>query len=353
MYSVTLLHMIKQNLKYFYGSLFVTFLGLIAGAYVGYHFTGTMQGALNALFICAVLSALEVSISFDNAVVNATVLKDMTPLWQRRFLTWGILIAVFGMRLIFPLLIVALAAHVGPWEAIVMAAQQPDEYARMMMTAKYDVAAFGGSFLLLVCLKFFFNSEKSIHWISMIERPMTKLGKMAAIEVAMTLIFIYVFSRLIPAEHSLSFLGSGVLGVVIYVLVDGLGAFLQMPEKNGVNDLHKASAASFLYLEVLDASFSFDGVIGAFAVTNNLFIIAIGLGIGAMFVRSLTVMMVEKGTLDAFKYMEHGAFWAVGALAMIIFGGTLTHIPEVIAGLVGVFLIGISIWSSLQEKRVA
>lgn len=341
---------LKGNLKYFQSSFVVTFIGLLLGAGVGYYYKGTLPGAFEALFICFVLSLLEVSISFDNAVVNATVLKDMTPVWQHRFLTWGMLIAVFGMRLVFPLLIVAVSSHLGPWEAIVLAASDPNEYSRIMMGAHHEIAAFGGAFLLLVCLAYFFDTEKETHWIHRIEQPLTQMGRLKAIEVALTLIVIYVIAQFVPEAEALSFMSAGLAGVVTYVAVDGIGTFLQAPDAV-MKDVHKASAASFLYLEVLDASFSFDGVIGAFAVTNNLFIIAIGLGIGAMFVRSLTIMMVDRGTLDAFKYLEHGAFYAVGALAGIIFCGAIVHIPEVVSGLIGAVLIGLSIWSSVREKK--
>ena len=85
----------------------------------------------------------------------------------------------------------------------------------------------------------------------------------------------------------------------------------------------KAAFFMFLYLEVLDASFSFDGVIGAFAITNDIVLMALGLGIGAMYVRSLTVYLVRQGTLDDYVYLEHGAHYAIGALAVIL----LDHHP--------------------------
>lgn len=112
----------------------------------------------------------------------------------------------------------------------------------------------------------------------------------------------------VPAQESKAFFVAGILGLVTYIVVDGIGTAMEVgPEQ--MRDVHRASAASFLYLEVLDASFSFDGVIGAFALTNNLFLIGIGLGAGAMFVRSLTVMLVEEGTLASYRYLEHGAFY--------------------------------------------
>ena len=340
----------SSYLHFFKSSIWVTVFGLLLASGVGYYYSGTTTGAAEALFLAFILSILEVSISFDNAVVNATVLKEMTPLWQRRFLTWGMLIAVFGMRLIFPLLIVTVVAGLGPWEALKLAALEPSEYARIMISVHHEVAAFGGSFLMLVALKYFFDAEKDHHWIQWLERPLTVMGKLSAIEVGITLLVIYVISRYVDPSETLPFIYSGIAGILTFLAVDGVSVFLQVPD-GAKEDIHRASLGMFLYLEVLDASFSFDGVVGAFAITNNLFIIAIGLGIGAMFVRSLTIMMVEKGTLDTFEYLEHGAFYAVAALAVIMFVNTITHIPEVITGLIGATFIGFSIYSSLKRKK--
>lgn len=341
----------KSYLHFFKSSLWVTVVGLLLAAGVGYYYTGTTPGAVEALFLAFILCILEVSISFDNAVVNATVLKDMTPLWQKRFLTWGMLIAVFGMRMIFPLLIVAIVASLGPWEALKLAAMNPDEYARIMLSVHHEIAAFGGSFLMLVALKYFFDAEKDSHWIAWLERPLATMGKLSAVEVGITLLFIYIFSHYVDPAETLPFIYSGIAGVLTFLAVEGVSTFLKVPD-SAKNDVHRASIGMFLYLEVLDASFSFDGVVGAFAITNNIFIIAVGLGIGAMFVRSLTIMMVEKGTLNTFKYLENGAFYAVGSLAVIMFMNTITHIPEVITGLIGATFIGFSLYSSLKDKPI-
>ncbi len=121
-----------STLSYFTWAFIVTGLGLALGAWLGWNETGTIGGMATVFFICTVLAVLEISLSFDNAIVNANKLKDMTPIWQQRFLTWGILIAVFGMRIVFPLLIVVIAAGIGPIDAIILAAARPDEYARIM-----------------------------------------------------------------------------------------------------------------------------------------------------------------------------------------------------------------------------
>ncbi|MES2855825.1 MAG: DUF475 domain-containing protein [Bdellovibrionota bacterium] len=329
------------------------------------HGANVGSGALGVVFICAVLSVLEVSLSFDNAVVNAAVLRNMTPLWRHRFLTWGILIAVFGMRIVFPLVIVGVVAALNPWDAIVLAATNPDEYARLMQSAHIPVAAFGGAFLLMVALKYFFDTRKDVHWISHIERPLIKLGKLGGVELATAMIILYAISRKLSETDALTFLVAGIFGLITFILVDGVSSMLEggdhkfgetsdnKTEKKtkSIQELHKASAGMFLYLEVLDASFSFDGVVGAFAITNNLFIIAIGLGIGAMFVRSLTILLVDKGTLTEYVFLEHGAFYAIGALAAIMFLNTFVHIHEVVTGLIGAAFIGMSFISSIRYNK--
>jgi uncharacterized protein len=102
---------------------------------------------------------------------------------------------------------------------------------------------------------------------------------------------------------------------------------------------------------VLDASFSFDGVVGAFAITLDPIVIAIGLGVGAMYVRSLTVFLVNRGTLDSYVYLEHGAHWAIGALAVILVLTIEFHIPEWFTGLIGVAFIALSVWSSVRRNH--
>lgn len=339
-------------MKYFKGSLFLSLLGGIAAYFIGFYYSGTIEGGLKALFLAFVLSILEISLSFDNAVVNAIVLKQMTPLWQKRFLTWGIFIAVFLMRLVFPLLLVGVMAKINPIQALVMAATSPEQYAQIMLSSHVSIAAYGGAFLFMVALKYFIDEEKEVHWISFIEKPLNSLGRLEAVEISIVLIFLYVFTQYQNPDEKMNFLVSGIWGLITFVIVEAIGHFLKLPEENGKQvDLHRASLGMFLYLEVLDASFSFDGVVGAFAITNNLFIIMIGLGIGAMFVRSLTIMLVDKGTLSEYKYLEHGAFYAIGSLAIIMFAGTVKHIPEVFTGFLGAAFIGLALLTSIRANR--
>jgi hypothetical protein len=337
---------------YFRNSFLVTGAGLSLGAFLGWEMTHTWAGTLSTMFIVAVLAILEVSLSFDNAVVNAVVLKKMTPVWRRRFITWGIAIAVFGMRIVFPLIIVAIITHIDPVSALMMAVTDPEHYSRVLISAHVSVSAFGGAFLAMVGLKHFFNCEKDLHWIGVIERPLTRLGRIEAVELALVLLLLYSVSTWLLGAEQFEFLVAGIFGLVTYIAVDGVSALLDV-ESAVTGEVVKSGAALFLYLEVLDASFSFDGVIGAFALSNNLFIIAIGLGVGAMFVRSLTIMLVERETLACYRYLEHGAFYAILALALMMFLGAVIHIPEVVTGLIGAGFIITAFLDSLRYNHRA
>ena len=334
-----------QNLKYFTWSIGFTVFGLVGGY---------LLGGWPAAFIVAVLAVLETSLSFDNAVVNATVLRHMDEKWRQRFLLWGILIAVFGMRIVFPLAIVGVVASMGPMEVIDLALFNEAEYARILLSAHHEIAAFGGAFLSMVFLKFFVDSNKDEHWLSMLEEPLTRLGRLEAAQILLTLLAILGSAAYLDSDtRRVEFVVAGLWGLITYIVADGLGAILGGAPGEGGKAVVKTGFAGFLYLELLDASFSFDGVIGAFALTTSLPIIAIGLGVGAMFVRSFTLMLVYRETLNAYRFLEHGAFWAIGALAAVMFVGVHVHIPEVITGLVGAVLIGAAFWSSLRHRRAS
>ncbi|MEQ3698782.1 MAG: DUF475 domain-containing protein, partial [Paracoccus sp. (in: a-proteobacteria)] len=247
-------------------------------------------------------------------------------------------------------LIVVIAAGIGPWQALVLAASQPDEYARIMHDAHLPIAAFGGTFLMMVGLSFFFDHEKDVHWVGWIEHHMAKYASIRGVEVAVVLLFVLGFSQMLEGAERTTFFTAAIWGLMTFLLVEVLGGLLDSTQET-LHGAAKGGLGAFLYLEVLDASFSFDGVIGAFALSQNLFVIAIGLGIGAMYVRSMTIMLVENSTLSEYRYLEHGAFYAIIALSVVMFAQSLVHIPEVITGLGGATLIGISLWSSIRWNR--
>jgi uncharacterized protein len=335
-------------LKTFGWSFGLTILALV-GALV--------LGGPSALAIVAVLIVLEISLSFDNAVVNATILERMSEPWRRIFLTVGVVVAVFGMRLVFPLLIVGITAHLGPIEAVRLALKgggvdEPGTYAHLLHDAHPSIAAFGGMFLAMLFLDFVL-AEREHTWLTWLERPLAKLGRLDQLAVVIALVVLVIVAQTL-AEHPTTVLVSGVLGVVCYLVVGGLGEYFEAKEEAAVSGAlatGKAAFFMFCYLEVLDASFSFDGVIGAFAITQDIFIIAVGLGVGALYIRSLTVYLVQRGTLGEYVYLEHGAHWAIGALATVLLISIRHEIPEVVTGLIGVVFIALSLASSVRRRR--
>jgi uncharacterized protein len=334
-------------------SIVFTAVCLALGVWYGWASTGTMAGMAQMLWIIVVLSILEVSLSFDNAVVNATVLKEMDEIWQRRFLLWGIAFAVFGMRIVFPLAIVAIAAGLGPVDTVRLSLTQPAEYERIVSSAGVGIAGFGGAFLAMVGLKFFFNADKEVHWIGVIERYLAKVSAVKAIEIGVLLLVLWGISSMLTPEEAATFLVAGMLGIVTFISVEAINTALEIQESKRklAGAAVRSGLGGFLYLNVLDASFSFDGVIGAFALSNNMVVIALGLSIGAIFVRSMTIHLVRQGTLAEYAFLEHGAFWAIIALGVIMLFGAVAHVPEVITGLIGVVLIGLSFWWSIRHKR--
>jgi hypothetical protein len=357
-------------LRTFAGSLGIAVVGLVLGY---------LYGGGKGLALAAILAVLEVSLSFDNAVVNATVLVRMSPFWQKLFLTLGVAIAVFGMRLLFPLLIVGATAQLSPAEAVRLALKKGDAgtegtYGYLLHQAHPAIAAFGGMFLLMIFLDFVFE-EREITWLSWLERPLARIGRLDQISVVIALGVLAVSAYTLGENadtaqpHRMStILVSGVLGLGTYLLVNALGELFDtddaedgdeeeldatLQRKKTMHVVGKAAFFLFLYLEVLDASFSFDGVVGAFAITSDPIIIMIGLGIGAMFIRSLTVFLVRKGTLSEYVYLEHGALWAIGALAIILLITIEYEVPEVVTGLIGVAFIAAALISSITRNRRA
>src|SRR5471032_2770915 len=339
-------------MKHFRVSFLVTFICLSVAGWWGYTHGG-WPAAATALGVAVILGIMEVSLSFDNAVVNASVLKTWDEFWQKLFLGVGIIIAVFGMRLLFPLVIVAQAADLGLMEVWDLALSDPQQYSMHLTNHHAEVAAFGGIFLLLVFLNFLLDDEKETHWLGRFEEKLGALGKVSSISVMIALGTLMASLSMIEPGQKLVVLTAGLWGVLTYVGVDVISGLLEGDNGNGnVGDIVKRGGiGGFLYLEVLDASFSFDGVIGAFAITKDVVIIMLGLAIGAMFVRSMTVFLVRKGTLDEFVYLEHGAHYAIGILALIMFASVKYHIPEWFTGLSGVTFILVSLWSSLRHRK--
>ncbi len=340
-------------MKHFTGSIIVTILGSISAYLWGEH---VHQGTgVLCVFIAFILGILEVSLSFDNAVVNAMKLEKMEPIWQHRFLTWGIAIAVFGMRFLFPLLVVAIFAKLSIFKVLNIALKDSNQYAHYLHLTHAPIVAFGGAFLLMLFFSYFFNSEKDTHWIKGFEHCCSHLGNIKGFETIVTSVAVLITQHYVSTEYKLSVLTSGLIGIVVYLTIDGVTHWLEKHEEQRAKALSATvkggGLIAFLYLELIDASFSLDGVLGAFALSQDIVIITIGLSIGAMFVRSLTLLLVEQKTLAKYVYLEHGAHWAIGALAIIMFMSTTVEVPEVVTGLIGLAFIVAALISSVLENK--
>jgi hypothetical protein len=294
-----------------------------------------------ALGTAVLLVVLEVTLSFDNAVVNAGVLKHMTPIWQTRFLTWGILIAVFGTRALLPVLIVSISAWTSPLVIALLALSDPIAYSEHLTAAHHSIYAFGGMFLVMVAFKYFFNEDKERHWLQMIEKRLSALGNIQAIEVAIALLILVVLALFEPLFRT-EILAAGLVGILLFMAIQKVIGSFEMKAGSAV----KSGLALFVYLNVLDAAFSLDSVVGAFALSTNVLIIMIGLGIGAYFVRRLTLYLVHHGTLDELIYIEHGAHWAILGLAAAMLAGLYVEVPEPITGFIGFAFLALAYLSS-------
>ena len=337
-------------MKAFYGSMIFTAVALVLAAVLGYAETGQVGGALQMMFLAGVLGIMETSLSLDNAVVNASILKDMSAVWQRRFLSWGIVVAVFGMRIVFPILIVSFSALVWPWEAARIALLDHHRYEEIVTGAHIGISGFGGAFLMLVGLSFFFDGDREHYWLGLIEKPLSAFAKIPYSPYIATAILVAGLSFLVGGADQRTFLIAGLAGVVSYFAVQKLGGLMGEGEDT-TGKVIRTGLGAFIYLEFLDASFSFDGVIGAFAITNNILLIALGLGIGAMFVRSLTVALVHGGQLSEFRFLEPGAFYAIIGLAAIMLLSIRYPTPEFVTGLIGATIIGLALWASIRHRK--
>lgn len=314
-----------------------------------------MFAGLEALWIFAVLAVLEITFSFDNAVINSKILARMSPLWQKLFLTVGIFIAVFVVRFALPILIVQLATGTGFKEVIDLALNHPEQYAEELHKAGPVIEAFGGTFLLMLGLSYFLDRDKVVHWLEFIEQPLAWAGKIRFIKlIIMGLVAAILYITVEPSLKQ-TVLVSSTLGIALQFGLHSLSVFFEKTFNSTNESGHLvgwAAFASFMYLEVLDASFSFDGVIGAFAITTSVVLIVAGLGAGALWVRSMTVYLMRAGTLAEYRYLEHGAHWAILALGLVMLA-KLYHLelPEWLTGSLGLVFILTAVVTSILEKR--
>lgn len=310
-----------------------------------------VKGALD-LWTFAILVLLEVTFSFDNAVINSKILSRMSKFWQNLFLTVGIVFAVFVVRFVLPIVIVMLSSNHSFVGVVDLALNKPEQYSETLHEAAPIINGFGGTFLLMLGISYFMDRNKDIHWLRKIERWMSKIGRYESFKsFVMLSVALILYATVDPSYREIVLVAS-IVGTVVHIGLELFGNYFGS-KQSGVKQLvGMAAFASFVYLNVLDMSFSLDGVIGAFAITNDVILIMAGLGAGALWVRSLTVYLTRTGTLAKYRYLEHGAHWAILALGIVMLV-KLYHVepPEWFVGSIGIIFVAVAIASSVIERR--
>lgn len=312
-------------------------------------------GGSSALFTVIILTLLEITFSADNAVVNSKVLVTLSPFWQRMFMTVGIGLAVFVVRFFVPLLIVGITAHASISSVVSLALNEPHKYAEFLHQAAPAINAFGGSFLLLIALSYFIDYEKKTHWLPWLEEKLGKLGKFDNVTTLIMLLASIGLYLTVSPEHHAAALLAAICAMALHAALELVDAIFEQQGRAHLAKKVKTGVAGFvgfMYLQVLDASFSLDGVIGAFALTSSVFLIMAGLGAGAVWVRAMTVHLVRTQALNKYVYLEHGAHWAIAFLGAIMWL-KLYHVepPEWLVGSLGLaFIIAAILWSRYVTK---
>lgn len=340
--------------KYYKSPIIFTILALILGGVVGY-FEAGMAGIFPAVLSVGVLCILETSLSLDNAIVNSSKLKDMDKYWQQWFIKWGMLIAVFGLRLILPILIVSGLAWISPYQAVKLGLTAPKEYAAVLQSSHHLIAGFGGAFLLMVSLSYYLDTEKEVHWIKYLEEWLSKAGIIGISGVSiLTAIIMFLVSFSAQAGQQTEFCIAGAAGIILFLAIHFLQEYLEGrgEEASAVaGQVVKSGLMGVLYLEVLDASLSFDGLLSAFAISDYFIVIMLGLGCGAFFIRSMTLHLLDSGHLSEYKFLENGAFAAITALSILMLLTFFVEVPEWITGLIGIVILGIAFIHSVIVNK--
>jgi hypothetical protein len=292
----------------------------------------------SSLFIIFGLALFEIITSLDNAIINAEVLGGMSKRAKRWFLTWGILTSVFLVRGLLPFLILfATNPKLGISGTLTAAFSKDPRVAEIIQDSSHVLLIAGGVFLIFLFFNWLFLEPKDFGLRG--ERFFQKQGAwfFAVVSILLTFIVWLAFKN----GHELLQFGA-VVGSTAFFIIHGFRTYAEQQEKKlmsgGMSDFAKIA-----YLEVLDASFSIDGVIGAFAFTFAIPLILIGNGLGAIVLRQLTISNIER--IKKYRYLKNGAMYSILILGIIMLLQSFdVHLPEWLSpaatiGIVGAFFI--------------
>jgi hypothetical protein len=295
---------------------------------------------IEEIMIVLGLIVFEVVNSIDNAIVNAHVLKTMGELWRKRFLLIGIITSVFLVRFLLPLLIVWLSVPNLPLTTLFASFLGGNNVAANAITAqKPIILMFGGVFLIYLYFHWLFLEKKDPLYIERFLK--TKHGVWFFGVAATILVVVMYLSKSNPMMMLAAAIGSAT-----FFLLYGLKETAESNE-NHVKSAPISDLSKFVYLEVLDAAFSFDGVIGSFAFTINLLLIFIGIGVGAVVVRQLTIKGIDQ--VAKYRYLKNGAMTSIGFLGLFMMSEAFgIELPSYVPIVATLLLVGVAFWKSRQ-----
>ena len=302
------------------------------------------MGALTIILTILGLSLFETVSSVDNAIINAEVLSGMGAKARRWFLLWGMLFAVFIVRGLLPWIIVWLAVpQLGPIGSLTAAFSSDPLVHQAVEKASPVLFMGGGVFLVLLFIHWLFIEPKNfgLPGEKFISRHGVWFYAVASVFLALTVWFT------LSTDSLVSF--AAVIGSTVFFITHGFKENAEAQEKRllagGLSDLSK-----ILYLEIIDTTFSIDGVLGAFAFTLSVPLIVLGNGLGAVIVRQITVGNIER--IRTLRYIKNGAMYSIFVLgAVMMCDGFRLHVPEWISPVSTFLIVGFFFVRSIIENR--
>ena len=288
------------------------------------------------------LCLFEAISSVDNAIINAEVLRTMGMKARRWFLVWGICIAVFLIRGVLPWLIVWLALPgVGPIDALTATFSSDPVVISAIDSSAPVLLAGGGIFLVFLFFHWLFIEPKNYGLIGERFIHSQAVWFYAVISIILTL----VVWLSIQQNPTMAF--GAVVGSTVFFITHGFKENAAKSEQDLITARY-SDVSKILYLEVIDATFSIDGVLGAFAFTLSVPLILVGNGLGAIIVRQLTIGNIER--VKRYAYLKNGAMYSVVVLGVVMLGHSFrVHIPEWVSPISTFIIIGYFFRLSKQE----
>ena len=305
-----------------------------------------MDAILAMLVTVIGLCIFETISSIDNAIINAQVLSTMGAKMRRWFLVWGLLLAVFVVRGILPWLIVWLASPgFGPIEALTATFSSDESVKAAMERSTPILLSGGGVFLVLLFLHWLFLEDKEFGIIG--EKFFYDRG-IWFYAVASVFLCVVIWESLKLADPMVAF--SAAVGSSAFFITHGFRANAEESERRMLEDRGMSDMSKVLFLQVIDATFSIDGVIGAFAFTRSVPLILLGNGLGALVVRQLTVSNIDR--IRRYRYLQNGAMYSILFLGAVMIAESFgAHIPFYVSPILTIGSVAFFFWKSCRHLR--